>query len=225
MSPPLTLRRCPLFQGLDEHSFELLEAVTRPVHFAKDERIFSHGDRCPGIYVVESGLVRVYQLSPQGKRHVLHFAEPDGSFAEVAAIGRFPCPAHADAAKKSECLLLPSAELQHLLSTQHELCQQLLVGMARWVRSFVHLLEDVVLRDASARVAAALLELGDGEGELRLPMQKQDLASHLNLTSETFSRTLRRFEEMGLIATAAGQRLRILQREQLASIAAEGTRA
>jgi CRP-like cAMP-binding protein len=89
----------------------------------------------------------------------------------------------------------------------------------------VHLLEDVVLRDASARVAAALLELGDGEGELRLPMQKQDLASHLNLTSETFSRTLRRFEEMGLIATAAGQRLRILQREQLESIAAEGTRA
>jgi len=48
---------------------------------------------------------------------------------------------------------------------------------------------------------------------------KKDLASHLNLTGETFSRTLRRFTDAGLIQQLESGRLRILRRDDLKNVA------
>jgi CRP-like cAMP-binding protein len=48
---------------------------------------------------------------------------------------------------------------------------------------------------------------------------KRHVASHLNLTSETFSRTLRRLIEAGLIAEAGNARLRLLQPKKLRQVA------
>ena len=92
--------------------------------------------------------------------------------------------------------------------------------MAKWVHNLVGLLEDLVLRDATARVARHLIQsdITDGHGEFSLPMRKRDLASHLNLTSETLSRTLRRLVDCGLIETH-DQLLHIREPDKLREVA------
>ena len=85
----------------------------------------------------------------------------------------------------------------------------------------IGLLEDIVLRDGSGRVARHVLEADPSGGKeaFLLPVLKKDLASHLNLTSETLSRTLRRLAESGLIELGAGQRIRILDAAGLRDVA------
>ncbi len=215
------LDECQLLRRLSDESLDLLAGMAHVRHFRKSERIFTQGDESPGLYCVSEGLVRVYKLAPTGKDHVLHFAEPGSTFGEVAAIVGMPAPAHADAVKETVCAVLPASRFRHALEENHQLSLQLLTGMATWVKQLVGLLEDVVLRDASGRVARHLLEASAAAPSdfFQLRVLKRDLASHLNLTSETLSRTLRRLADIGLIETAEGQQIRVIDRQRLDEVA------
>lgn len=215
------LRKCRLFKGLDDDSRRLIAAEAVWKKYRGGQRVFRQAEECPGVYVVAEGLVRVYKTAPGGKEHVLHFAGPGMTFAEVAALGDFPCPAHADALEETRCLLIPGHRFRALLKQQHALCLQLLGGMSEWVRHLIGLLEDIVLRDALGRVAGHLVRaLPEAGADLTLPMRKRALASHLNITSETLSRALRRLADAGVLALPAAQRIRVLDRALLAEIAA-----
>ena len=208
------------FSEVRGSSLDRLVSMARLVHYTKGTLVFCQDDPCPGVFVVGSGSVRIFKTAPSGKEHVLHFVDPGMTFAEVAAIGGFPCPASAEATKKSTCVLLPAGPFTRALRDDHTLCLQLLSSMAFWVRHLVGLMEDIVLRDAAGRLARHLLEAcGSGREMFALSSLKKDLASHLNLTSETLSRTLRRLAKAGLIEQLDAGRLRILKREDLKNIA------
>ena len=215
------LRKCGLFKTLGVEWIDLLasEAIVR--RFKKGDRIFRQGEECPGLYCVGSGMVRIFKTAPNGKDHVLHFADAGKTFAEVAAMGDFVLPAHAEALEDTVCVVLPTRPFQKLLKTHHDLCLQLLRGMSQWVRQLIGLLEDLVLRDAVARVARQLLQADQSGGRepFTLPVRKKELASHLNLTSETLSRSLRRLTESGLIELGPGLQMRIHDSAALRAVA------
>ena len=210
------LHDCKLFSALPVRGFQRLAVMARLCKFRKGQTVFCEGSECPGAYVVGSGLVRVFKTGTAGKEHVLHMAGPGHTFAEVAAIGGFACPASAEALALTTCVLLPGDRLRQALADDHELCLGLMTGLTRWVRHLVGLMEDIVLRDAAGRLARFLLELEpDEQGAVELPGLKRHVASHLNLTSETFSRIFRRLAETDLIVELQSNRVRLLAREEL----------
>ncbi len=216
------LENCGLFRSLAPQWLGLLSENGSLRHLKRNQMIFRQGDVCPGLYCVGSGSVKVFKISPAGKEHILHLAGPGQTFAEVAAIGEFSLPAYAQTLESTTCVLIPTIRLRHLLATHHEFCLQLLSGMSLWVRQLIALLEDIVLRDAAGRVARHLIDADPSAGKcpFALPIRKKDLASHLNLTSETLSRTLRRLTDSGLIQTPTPQTVRIIDREQLEEVSA-----
>jgi CRP/FNR family transcriptional regulator len=215
------LTRCPIFRRVQGQSLDRLLTMAMLREFGKGEQLIRQGDPCPGVYIVGSGMVRIYKIAASGKEHVLHLATPGQTLLEVASILDMDCPAFGEAIEPSRCVLLPNGAFRKALAEDHALCLQLLGGMALRVRQFVGLLEDIVLRDALSRVAKYLLETSR-EGEVvTLPSLKKHLASHLNLTSETLSRCLRQLLDEGLIESSEAQEIRIADREMLQE-AAEG---
>jgi CRP/FNR family transcriptional regulator len=214
------LSRCPFFAQVDAARRAQLAQITRIRRFRKGQRIFRQGEACPGVYIVTEGNVRVFKVGPHGKEHVLHLIGPGSTFAEAAAIGGFDCPANAEAIAPTTCLLLPLASFRQAMAEDHELCMQMMTGLTYWVRHLLSLLEDLVLRDAAGRLARFLLEAElDADGTARLPALKRHLASHLNLTSETFSRTLSRLIEAGLVVELDRNRIRLVDRVRLQALA------
>lgn len=211
------LKRCRLFALVRGESWNRLARIGRLLKLEEGEIVFRQGDPCPGVFVVGHGMVRIFTLAPNGKEHVLHMMGSGATFAEAAAIGRFPCPAFAEALAPTQAVLLPTEEFHSLLSSDHDLCVQLLAGMAGWVKHLVDLVERLTLRDAMGRVAGHLLA-GAHLNEVHLPGLKRHLASHLNLTSETLSRVLRQLRDEQIIETDGGA-IRILDGSRLRRIA------
>lgn len=215
------LDRCRLFADVEPAGFARLATIARLCGFEKGQIVFRQRQPCPGAYVVGQGLVRVFQSGTSGKEHVLHMASAGETFAEVAAIGGFECPATAEAVEPTLCALLPAEPLRKILREDHQLCLGMLAGLTRWVRHLVGLMEDIALRDAAGRLARFLLDSSaDEQGVVKLPARKRHVASHLNLTSETFSRTLRRLVDARLVAQPDGNRIELLDKSKLAQVAA-----
>jgi CRP/FNR family transcriptional regulator len=214
------LHDCKLFSHVPDEGFRRLSIMARLVNFRKGQTIFREDEDCPGVYVVGTGQVRVYKSGSGGKEHVLHIVGPGGTFAEVAAIGGFSLPASAQALVKTSCVLLPSAPFRKLLDENPETTKALLLGLTHWVRHLVNLMEDLVLRDAAGRIARLLLEAKPvADDTVKLPGLKRHLASHLNLTSETFSRTFRRLIDAGLIAEGKNNRIALIDKKALRRVA------
>jgi CRP/FNR family transcriptional regulator len=218
MDAATIIGQCRLFTRLSPAARVQLRTLAEVRSFAAGSTLFRQGDDCPGVYVVGSGLVRVFKLAPSGKEHVLHLAGPGKTFAEAAVIGGFACPAFAEAVEDSELALIPTDRFTGFLRSDHQACIDLLAGLAGWLHHVVDLLEDVVLRDAAGRLARHLAAHADAEGAVRLPSLRKHLASQLNLTPETLSRTLRRLDEDGCIAAGRDEIL-VRDRERLAAVA------
>ena len=207
---------CSLFHGIGSGHRRRLVDMARKVSYSAGTLIFKQDDPCPGIYCVGSGSVRIYRIGAAGKEHTLHLAGPGQTFAEVAVIGGFACPAYAEVAQAVQCALLPEAAILAMLREEHAFCLELLVGMSHWVRRLTSMLEDITLRDADGRVARHLLQVKpDSRGTVGLAGLKKHIASQLNLTSETFSRVLRKLADAEVVEIVDGKRLRILNAKAL----------
>jgi CRP/FNR family transcriptional regulator, dissimilatory nitrate respiration regulator len=214
------LQDCSLFAEVDASGFQRLAAIARLCHFRKGQMVFRENDPCPGVYIVGQGLVRVFKTGSGGKEQVLHLVLPGETFAEVAAIGNFNLPASAEAVAKTTCVLLPQERFRQALLDDHDLCFGVMTSLTVWVRRMVMMLEDITLRDAAGRIARYLLEAKkDDGGASKIPSLKRHVASQLNLTSETFSRTLRRLIDAGLIAEVDKTHIRLLHPKKLQQVA------
>lgn len=216
MDKAAIIAECSLFHGVSPGHRRRLVEMARKVSFPAGTLVFKQDDPCPGIYCVGSGTVRIYRMGAGGKEHTLHLAGPRQTFAEVAVIGEFACPAFAEVTDAAQCALLPARALLTMLRDEHAFCLELLVGLCQWVRHLTGLIEDITLRDADGRVARHLLQAKpDARGTVGLTGLKKHVASQLNLTSETLSRVLRRLADAGMVEVVDGRRLRLLDRQAL----------
>src|SRR5512139_2824692 len=85
----------PLFQGLLQAHLEELTDIVVDQTLGRGQTVFSAGDEALGFYVVVSGRVKVFMLSPDGKEQILHIFSSGDAFGEVPmfAGGRFPASA------------------------------------------------------------------------------------------------------------------------------------
>jgi CRP-like cAMP-binding protein len=61
----------PLFEGLPRKQHETLAMIALNRSYKKGQRIFSEGDEGVGFYVLISGRIKIFKLSPEGKEQIL----------------------------------------------------------------------------------------------------------------------------------------------------------
>lgn len=220
------IRRCleksPMFGGLSDEDLEILAEAVVPMKVQAGDRIFSEGQDAAGCYVVVSGRVKVSKISPEGKEHVLHtfgFGEPIG---EVALFSGRKYPAGAEAMTDALLIYFSREEFIRLVERRPQLALNMLAALSERLRRFAQMVEDLALKEVSARLAKYLLDLSvrqKNPSEVILDTSKAHLASTLGTVSETLSRTFAKMRARGIIAVERDT-IRILDRRRLEELSA-----
>ncbi|MCE5200420.1 MAG: Crp/Fnr family transcriptional regulator [Armatimonadota bacterium] len=215
------MRSCRFFESLDEGTLRLIRATAKRINQPRNTVIFHEGEACHGLYIVESGAVKIYKESADAKEHVLHVAMPGDCFGEAALFLGRGYPASAAAIRDSVVILLRKDEFLQLLRENPEISFKLMASMATWSHRLVSSIEALTLKDAGSRLADYILSqtppnASDGV-TVDLGMPKQVLASHLGMTGETLSRLLARFEEDNLLQVQ-GRKVKVTSIEELKEI-------
>lgn len=212
----------PLFRGLRPEQCQTLANIAIERTYAKGQNIFVEGADAAGFYVLVSGRVKVYKLSPEGKEQILHVIEPHDAFGEAAVFAGHRFPAHADAMEASKTLFFPRHAFLAIVERHPSLALNMLAYLSRRLHRFANLIESLSLKEVPGRLAAHLLYLSerqDDRDELLLDLSKVQLASLLGTIPETLSRVLAKMAREGLIEVQEGRHIRLLDRESLEELA------
>jgi len=200
------LKRVPIFSSLSEQEFAFLTSRVVQRKFGAGELIFGEGDPCAGLYVVQSGNVRIFKSSAGGREHVLSIDGPGSSIAELPVFDGGNYPASAQAVTDSTLLFFSRQDF-HALCVQHpDVALKVLRVVGGRLRRLVGIIEELSFTTVRHRLIALLVRLSKAEGTrtgdavmLTLPMNNSELAAHIGTVRELVSRNLSRLQAEGLI--------------------------
>lgn len=202
------LRRAAIFRDLTDADLVALAAVTRQQSLKASTLLFRAGDASTAFFLVLSGSVRLYRLTPDGKEKIIEIIRAGETFAEAVAIIDKPFPVFATAIENTELLAIPSDVFRTQLQQKPDLAFKMLASLSRRIHQFLNDIHTLSLSTAQQKVAGyllAFLDEQDFDQPIQLPATKAMIASRLGLQPETFSRVLGKMKEQGVITEDKAQ--------------------
>ncbi|MDD3925207.1 MAG: Crp/Fnr family transcriptional regulator [bacterium] len=217
------LKKCNLFSGLEEDQLDELSGISRIAEYEAGDGIFNAGDPAAGLFFLVSGSVKIYRLSIDGREQILHIIRPGEPFGEVAVFHGGTFPAGAEATARSIVISISRQDFIDAIARHPALSLGMLATLSLRLRSFADLVEDLSLKEVSARLAKHILDLSvraGGTDRVVTEGCRKELAARLGTAGETLSRTLSRMKEQSIITVKGCRQINIINRRRLEELAA-----
>ena len=195
----------PVWDRLAPHEREMLTSSSVSRKVPAGTLICSGGDNI-GVIIVRSGRLRAYISSDEGKElTVYRLFEKDLSILSVAdpsdSIG---FDIHITAEKNSEIWIIPTAVYKQLMENSAPLANLTSELLASALSSIIYASGRVLWKGIHSRLARFLLDESALEGTTRLKLTHETIASHLGTAREVVTRTLKDFQDEGLVSLSRG---------------------
>src|SRR6266568_9599051 len=201
-----TLAKVPIFSGLTESELNFLAQHARPRTYSAGQSVFGEGEPCSGLYVVDSGHVRIFKSSANGREQILSIDGPGSSIAELPVFDGGSYPASVTAIDDSTLLFVSKQDFQALCLAHPQVALKVLRVVGARLRRLVGIIEELSFTTVRHRLASFLLRLANREKvqpgtgiAITLPDNNQEIASQIGTVRELVSRNLSRLQAEGLI--------------------------
>lgn len=201
------VRRVPIFSGLTAAEQDLVATMARPRFFVDGELIHGAGEQTGTMFVVHSGSVKVSRLLPSGRKQLLRVIKPGDTLGEYAFLTGSAPEEEAQAIDEVRLCSFVDDDLKGLIDRYPGIAHRMLRNLGERLAQTEHQLtlntQSVDVRIADYLLQQPLIRQSDPATsgmQVRLPLNKKDIASLLGTTPESFSRALSRLRAKGLIA-------------------------
>lgn len=183
-----------LFEGGTKHSYRKGEYVIRPQQAP------------PGVFYIESGLVKAYDITKYGEENLLIIRKSGEVLALTWAITEEDRHIIYEAIAPTICWQISKEHFQAYTQQHPETALPLLDLVTNMYRVNSQRILSLEYRSVRERLIAFLLNMAERFGVETLegllvdvPLKHQDIASSINATRETTSRAITKLEELKLL--------------------------
>ncbi len=174
--------------------------------FAAGELIFGEAEPCAGLYVIETGNVRIFKSSVGGREQVLAIDGPGNSIAELPVFDGGNYPASAQAITDCSLFFFSKQDFQALCLQHPQVALKVLRVVGARLRRLVGIIEELSFTTVRHRLVALLVRLAKSQGQpdgdavtIELPANNTELAAQIGTVRELVSRNLSRLQAENLI--------------------------
>src|SRR4051812_15667707 len=201
MDRPSELERSRIFDGLaaaDRQAW-LEQSAARDVR--RGQTVAGQGDAATAFYLVETGVLKLVQLTVEGRELIVRFVEPGEPFGGVVALDGATYPVTALAIEPTRLRVWPRDVLSRLLERHPQVRTNIMREMTSHMTDALTRVRELTTARVGQRLAHTLLRLArqcgrpTAEGILiPHPLTRQELAELTGTTLYTVSRTLSQWQ-------------------------------
>ena len=195
-----------IFEPLSEEEIEQLNGQLSDVHLEQDEVFYTPEDRTERLFVLWKGRVRIYKTI-DGREFTLATVEAGTVFGEMALTAQQMQGAYAQAMEASEISVMHRADLERLMLEKPKVGLQISQLLSERLRRYETRLEDITLKDVTARLASLLVLLMESEGvvtgdhSVKIPTHytHQHLGTMIGANREAVTRAFGQLQDEGIV--------------------------
>lgn len=216
-----------LFRGMAAAVVEEVLAAATPRSLEAGEALFLQGDPVEALYVVESGRLKLSQVTPDGEEVIVRTVGPGDIVVGVAVLDKRTLPVSGVAVSPGRVLVWPRPRILEL-AARHPILRMNVVGtIADRMHDSLSRIRELSTENVGQRVARALLRLTRDAGReveggvlIDQPLGRQELAELAGTSMFTASRLLARWAREGVLEVGR-QRVVVRSLEGLRRLASD----
>jgi CRP/FNR family transcriptional regulator len=209
-------------EGFGIEDFERAGIRVAERRFKAGDIIFTPGDRDDQLYFLLQGTIRLYKVYGDFKEATTAFLKDGGIFGKLSLVeGRWQ-NVFAEAVTDARVAGVRKAALTEVIKRRPEFALKLFSSFSERLRQSDEVIESLIHREVSTRLATLLLNLSDRFGEdngagviLDLRLTHQDLANMVASTREAVSKAMSGFQREGFVKVE-NRKITILNKSALA---------
>ncbi len=213
------LRASDLFHELSEEQMGDVERMTVMTTCERGRLVYTPGETAEALFLLKKGKVRIYRITPEGKKLVTAVIAPGTLFGHMEFTGTTLLESYAEAQEDSILCVMSRHDIEELVMRYPSIGLRLMGHLSQRMKELEERLEEGLLRDMPARVAAALLRLAESQETNEIKTTHQELADSLGTYRETVTNTLGQLQSEGAVSLERG-RVAIRDTEALREIVA-----
>jgi len=153
-----------ILEPLTGEEIENLNGQLPDRRLQKGEIFFGPQDRSERLFLLQSGRVRIFRTTPDGREFTLAVVEAGTVFGEMALTGQRLEGAYAQALAPSQVSTMLRADLERLILEKPEVGLRIMQLLSERLRRQETRLEDVSTKDVKARLANIVALMVESEG-------------------------------------------------------------
>lgn len=194
------IQQLDLFKGLAKEKLQGMESFFAMKQYVKKEVIFEPGDK-DKVFIVKTGQVELYQLSPSGKKVIIERLLPGSLFGDLGTEGE--TETFVEATTNSYVCSLNKDKFFSLVSQYAQLSEKLMKQLFHRLTQVEKRMSSVATDNAFQRIIKLLLNLGKNKSEDSMEISDkfthEELAQMLGISRQTVTTLINQLEKKGLI--------------------------